>query len=211
MLFNRISKRTSWVVLLPPFLLLLFAFESAFGQTTGFTYQGRLTDGGMAANGVYDMQFKLFDTATVGTGSLQGSPNTVTNSTVQVANGIFTVQLDFGATGFPGADRFLEIGVRVNGNVNPYTVLSPRQPITSTPYALRSLGSTSADALSSACSGCVGDAKISGLAGSKITGTIPVASVPAGSGNYIQNTHNTNSQQLSSSFNISDNGTAGGR
>src|SRR5207302_2754531 len=112
-------------------LLLLFAFAPALGQTTGFTYHGRLSDGGTAANGVYDMQFRLYDTATVGTGSLQGSPNTVAIPTVQVTNGIFTVQLDFGVTGFPGADRFLEISVRPNGTGNLSIVLSPRQPITS--------------------------------------------------------------------------------
>jgi hypothetical protein len=31
---------------------------------------------------------------------------------VQVASGVFTVQLDFGAAAFPGADRYLEIGVK---------------------------------------------------------------------------------------------------
>ena len=31
---------------------------------TTFTYQGRLIDGGIAANGAYDLRFKLFDAAT---------------------------------------------------------------------------------------------------------------------------------------------------
>src|SRR5437868_1744111 len=35
--------------------------SAAFAQTTSFTYQGRLTDGGTAANGNYDLQFVLFD------------------------------------------------------------------------------------------------------------------------------------------------------
>ena len=43
--------------------------------------------------------------------------------------------------------------------------------------------------------------------GGAVIGTIPVASVPAGSTNYIQN---TTSSQASSNFNISGNGTAGG-
>src|SRR5438270_13956626 len=129
MSFNHKSRRLNYEVLLAA-LLLLVAFAPALAQATGFTYQGRLSDGGTAANGVYDMQFKLYDTATVGTGSLQGSPNTVTNSTVQVANGIFTVQLDFGVTGFPGADRFLEISVQPNGSGNLYIVLSSSRPVT---------------------------------------------------------------------------------
>jgi hypothetical protein len=117
--------------------VLFLSTGAAFAQTTTFTYQGRLTDLGTPPTGTYDMQFKLYDTATVGTGTLQGSPNTVTNATVSVANGVFTVQLDFGASGFPGADRFLEINVRHPGNPT-YTTLSPRQQLTSTPYAIRS-------------------------------------------------------------------------
>src|SRR5262249_11487345 len=45
------------------------------------------------------------------------------------------------------------------------------------------------------------------IAGSQISGLIPVASVPAGSVNYIQNTQ---SQQPSSNFHISGNGIADG-
>lgn len=52
---------------------MLVVSTTAFGQGTAFTYQGRLTDSGNVANGTYDMQFKLFDTATVGTGTPQGS------------------------------------------------------------------------------------------------------------------------------------------
>jgi hypothetical protein len=47
-------------------LVLLFA-GVAQAQTTAFTYQGKLTDAGNPANGNYDLQFKLFDTPTVGT------------------------------------------------------------------------------------------------------------------------------------------------
>src|SRR5947207_5398284 len=43
-------------------LLCLFAGAGAvFPQTSSFIYQGRLTDGGTAANGNYDLQFALFD------------------------------------------------------------------------------------------------------------------------------------------------------
>ncbi len=87
------------------FSIIVLASGICLAQTSAFTYQGKLSDGGTPANGVYDMQFKLYNTA----GALQGSANTVTNPTVQVVNGIFTVQLDFGATGFPGDDRFLGV------------------------------------------------------------------------------------------------------
>lgn len=44
-------------------LLLTLSAGAAFAQTTSFTYQGRLSDGGTAANGTYDLQFALFDSA----------------------------------------------------------------------------------------------------------------------------------------------------
>jgi hypothetical protein len=129
--------------------LLALAASVAQAQTSTFTYQGRLTDGGTPANGTYDFQFKLYDTATVGSGTLQGSPNTITNAAVNVTNGVFTVQLNFGASGFPGADRFLEINVRLSGGPS-YTTLQPRQQLTSTPYAIRALSAASADTATSA-------------------------------------------------------------
>src|SRR5262249_27144715 len=98
---------------------------------------GKLTDAGNPANGNYDLQFKVFNTATVGTG-LQAAAPLVLNP-VTASAGIFTVTLDFGASVFGGPDRYLEIGVRPAGSVNAYTVLAPRQPITSVPYAIQTL------------------------------------------------------------------------
>src|SRR6266496_3426674 len=179
-------------------ILVLVSVNAVSAQTSAFTYQGKLSDGASPANGNYDMQFKLFDTATVGTGAQQGP--TITNASVPVTTGIFTVQLDFGAGAFAGPPRFLEISVRLMGSPDPYTLLSPRQPVTSTPYSVRSLNSSVADVLSSACVGCVTSTQIGSVAGSVITGTIPVASVPAGSANYVQN---TTSPQAASNFSIS--------
>src|SRR6476659_11006347 len=120
------------------FLMLLVGLSggAAWGQSSGFTYQGRLTDGGIPANGNYDLQFALFDAAD---GNNQiGQTKTV--SSVAVSGGVFTVTLDFGASAFSGANRFLEISARPSGAAG-FTLLTPRQPITATPYALRSLNS----------------------------------------------------------------------
>src|SRR5690349_11809111 len=111
--------------------LALFCTIPALAQTSAFTYQGRLSDGAAAATGTYQMQFALFDAST--SGSQVGS--TVTLTSVSVANGIFTVQLDFGASAFPGADRYLEIAVKKTAEPG-YTTLTPRQAITSVPYAV---------------------------------------------------------------------------
>jgi hypothetical protein len=115
-------------------LTVLGAFNSelttAQAQTTTFTYQGRLNDGVSPANGSYDLSFALYDDANAG-GQQGGS---ITNSATAVSNGLFTVTLDFGNE-FPGADRWLEIGVRTNGG-GAFSTLAPRQTITPTPYAI---------------------------------------------------------------------------
>ena len=187
------------------FTLFLINVNPTLAQNTAFTYQGKLTDGANPATGDYDMQFKLFDTATIGTGHQQGAA--IINPSVSVTAGIFTVQLDFGAGVFSGPPRFLEIGVRQMGSPDPYTLLSPRQAVTSTPYSVRSLNSSVADVLSSACVGCVTSTQIGSVAGSSVTGTIPVASIPAGSDSYVQNTI---SEQAPASFNIRGSGTING-
>ncbi|HQR36713.1 MAG TPA: hypothetical protein PLK30_28575, partial [Blastocatellia bacterium] len=162
--------------------LILCAVSAAWAQTTAFTYQGRLTDAGNPANGDYDLQFTLFD-ALVG-GTQQGIQ---TRNPVTASAGVFTVTLDFGSNVFSGADRYLEIGVRPANSAIAYTVLSPRQAITATPYAMRSLNAASADGLSASCINCITSGQIQSVDGTQITGAIPVGSVPTGSGNYIQN------------------------
>lgn len=102
--------------------LTMFVFLSVTkAQTTTFTYQGNLKDNSIAATGTYDFQFALYSAAAGGTqiGATQ------TQTGVQVTNGSFTVQLDFGAAAFPGADRFLEIRVKPQADAT-YKALSPR-------------------------------------------------------------------------------------
>jgi hypothetical protein len=123
-------------LLLACFLGFLFFAPVARAQTTAFTFQGRLNDSGAPASGNYDMQLELFDTAAVGTGTQIGA--TINLPAVPVTSGVFTVQPDFTAAAFPGADRFVEVGVKPAGSANPFTILTPRQPITPTPYALHS-------------------------------------------------------------------------
>jgi hypothetical protein len=98
---------------------------------TGFTYQGKLTDGGTPANGLYDFELKLYDALS------GGSPvgGTVTLGDVTVTAGLFTVQLDFGNV-FDGMALYLDIGVRPGASVGAYTALAPRQALTATPYAV---------------------------------------------------------------------------
>src|SRR3954470_16830802 len=131
-------------------LLFLLTTATTFAQTTAFTYQGRLIDGGTPANGTYEIQFTLWDSIAAGTQQPQPAPLVITRAGVQVSAGAFNVQpLDFGANAFPGADRYLEISVRHTA-LEPFTTLSPRQQITSSPYAIRSLTAATADTATNA-------------------------------------------------------------
>lgn len=116
---------------------------------TAFTYQGRLKDGGSSANGTYDVRFALYDQLIDGT---QQGP-TVCADNVTVAEGLFTLELDFGVQ-FTGQERFLEIAVRTDtgsncGNSTGFVTLDPRQTLTGTPHALYALNADTLDGLDS--------------------------------------------------------------
>lgn len=117
---------------------------------TAFTYQGQLQHSGTAENDTCDVQFTLYDAASGGT--QVGSTQTLTP--VSVANGLFTVQLDFGGGVFNGNDRWLQIAVRCPVGGGSYTTLTPRQPLTAAPYALYSPVAGVANDLT--CTGCLG-------------------------------------------------------
>lgn len=100
-------------------------------QGTGFTYQGRLSDGALPANGAYDFKLTLYDAAT---GGAQVGP-IVTRDDVAVANGLFTIVLDFGPV-FDGRRRFLDVGVRPGASTGAFVPLTPRQELTPAPATL---------------------------------------------------------------------------
>src|SRR5258708_34617273 len=109
--------------LFPLVLASLLTCVAAFrmqAQGTALHYQGRLSNGANPANGSYDLTFGLFGVSSGG--SAVAGP--VTNSATAVSNGLFTVTLDFGNQ-FPGAARWLEIGVRTNGGG---TISTPAPP-----------------------------------------------------------------------------------
>ncbi|MBS1796541.1 MAG: tail fiber domain-containing protein [Acidobacteria bacterium] len=176
-------------------LILLSAVATAAeAQTTAFTYQGKLNDGGLAADGNFDLQFRLTNLAGTQIGA------TLQFTSVAVSKGVFTVQLDFGAN-FPGDDRYLEIGVRPAASPNPFTILAPRVPITSTPYAIQSLNAATADN-AVRLGGILSTNYVQGTDGRLSDARAPLA----GSSNYIQNT----SLPQFADFNVSGNGTVGG-
>ena len=106
--------------------------SAIFAQTTAFTYQGKLTNNGTPATGSYEMRFTLYDAPSGGFEI--GTPKTIPN--IVVTNGIFTVVITTGDWSFDQNERYMEIAVRPQGNVAPFTVLAPLQRITQTPRAI---------------------------------------------------------------------------
>ena len=105
---------------------------SAAPMGTAFTYQGRLADGANAATGLFDFSFSVWDS--VGPAGTQIGP-TLTHAAVPVTDGTFTTTLDFGAGVFDGNARWLAVSVKTNAAAN-YSPLTPRQPLTASPYSL---------------------------------------------------------------------------
>ena len=219
------------------FLIVCFGClnQAIRAQPTAFTYQGKLSNGGTAANGLYDFQFTIYGSDVGGT-PVSGD---IPVGDVQITNGIFTVNLDFGIAPFNSpTDNHLEISVRPGAGVGAYTLLSPRQRITSSPYSIKTLKANSADSLSAICVSCVTDANIFSISAFKVTGVLsqnqggtglggaPPPSgtflrsngtqwtaagilptdIPGGSANYIQNLPGIGNQ--SASFNITGGGNA---
>jgi hypothetical protein len=102
---------------------------------TQFTYQGTLRLGNNRANGPYDFRFKLYTQLTGG--AQLGS--TLVRNDLPVTDGLFSTGLNFGQSPIDGDDIFLQIEVRDGNSTGAYTVLTPRQRINATPYAVRAL------------------------------------------------------------------------
>ena len=122
-------------------ILSLFVLTAAaFAQSSAFNYQGKLTESGAASNGTYLFQFKLYDAA--GGGAQVGT--TLNDISINVTDGTFSTELNFGSNAFTGGDRYIEISVKKTAG-DQYTLLTPRQKVNSSPYATKALNATNAD------------------------------------------------------------------
>lgn len=125
---NRIQSPLIALVLLA-MLISKLQSSTAYAQgTTAFTYQGQLRDSGTNANGPYTMIFNLYDSPSGD--NLIGGPIT---TTATMANGLFTVNLDFGAGAFNGSARYLDITVQSGSDSEE---LTPRVQVLPAPYAI---------------------------------------------------------------------------
>jgi hypothetical protein len=110
--------------------LTFLASLSAAPLGSAFLYQGRLVQQGQPAQGLYDLTFTLYDAPTGGV-PLAGP---VTNLQVNVSNGLFAAEVDFGPSAFNGTAYWVALAVRPSGG-GAFTALTPRQPLLAAPYA----------------------------------------------------------------------------
>ncbi len=87
----------------------------------------------------------------------------VTNNSVVVTNGLFTVNIDFGAAAFNGASNWVEIAVQPNGG-SGFTTLTPRISLNPAPSAIFAEN--------------VNSASLSNLNVSTATGILPTTTLP---------------------------------
>jgi|GEM_PF-2085700 len=127
------SKRR-WLCLVATALAFSPGLRAQTPLGTAFTYHGQLKDQGVPADGLHDFQFTLWDAEV--DGNMVAGPVQVND--LDVVSGLFSVPIDFGAGAFNGNASWLEIAVGLPDEA--LTTLSPRQPITATPYALQTRG-----------------------------------------------------------------------
>ncbi len=112
-------------------LLLACLPLTALAQAdTSFTYQGELKVQGALASGEFDLQACAYSAPSAG--SVLACSAIIEN--LPVADGRFTIALDFGAV-FDGSLRYLEMRVRRGNEATPLVPLQPRQLLRATPLA----------------------------------------------------------------------------
>jgi len=120
-------------------VLLCGLVSGGIAQTTAFTYQGELIHQGQPADGAFDLRFTLLRAD-------QSELVTLCADNVPIAAGRFTVLLDPGSEfpAFAGLVASIRIAAREETGLNcgdgsGFIVLTPDQPLTSSPTASRSI------------------------------------------------------------------------
>jgi trimeric autotransporter adhesin len=176
------SPLTSITLALLALSTLNSPLSTVCAQGTAFTYQGRLNNGGVPANGLYDFRFKLASDPLAN--NYVGDP-AYTNA-IPVTNGLFAAPVDFGAGIFTGSNFWLEVDVRTNNPANTlaYTMLTPLQALTPTPYAI----------FANSASNVSGTVSAAQLGGSIANGNLPAN--PVFSGTVSANSFSGNGANL---------------
>ena len=106
-----------------------------------FTYQGLLHQSGQPVTDACDLTFSLWNDPVSTDPADQIGPTLTFDGMggnpppINIVDGVFTVQLDFGPSAFDGNARWLQVDVGCPSG-SPPTSLAPRQELTANPYAL---------------------------------------------------------------------------
>jgi len=130
---DRLSRLFAWFGVALAGIVPVASVAAPLG--TSITYQGELRTNGQPAQGDHDFQVELYLEES------GGSPiDTLTVSGAPVDAGLFSLQLDFTAIPFTVALQYwLELRVRGSASPGAFTTLTPRRPVTATPYAVHAL------------------------------------------------------------------------
>lgn len=96
-----------------------------------FFYQGVLTFEGERVDSDHDFRFTLWSDAIAGT-----QIGNAVEQTLQLTEGVFSSEMDFGSDDFRGLNRWLQIEVRPAGSGDAFVTLGQRQRVAATPYAV---------------------------------------------------------------------------
>ena len=134
-------------------IILTFSYSMALAVPGLISYQGRLTDNaGEPLNGNYLMRFELYNSSNVGSSLWNETQD------VNVSSGMYDVHLG-SSSPLPqnlfANNNVLYLQVSIRNTSGVYEVLSPRQRLTSAPYALQT---ANADTLGGITPGSFADA-----------------------------------------------------
>jgi hypothetical protein len=123
----------------PAYSMVIAASAPPAPIVESFTYQGKLDSAGTPVNGAVPMRFSLWNSATSqALGSRLSLP--IQYNSVEVLNGLFTVDLNFTIPNAPanydGTERYLRIEVGDLNGSGGFTTLEPRQRLSPTPHAI---------------------------------------------------------------------------
>lgn len=131
------TKKFTILVLVLMLMVCLATVSMAEPMGTAFTFQGRLMDKNKPAEGSYDLQFAIYDSNDPCTGTQLGT-NDIND--VEVIDGHFLVEIDFGSNVFDGNAVWLETKVVHSPMGSDPAALRPLMELTPVPYALQTRG-----------------------------------------------------------------------
>ena len=123
-------KAKATIVSIAIMVLGQFALCHAEPIRSAFTYQGSLKENSQRVSGNFDFEFSLYDDPC--SGSLIAV--SVPLNGVNVQNGLFSVELDFGDAALNGQERWIEVAVK--GPEDTGFTTMPRQRVIPSPHTL---------------------------------------------------------------------------